>query len=94
MSRRAWDIIKNSKQFYIQTYRKVLLFLVFSLSLNLLFCIAIYYTYFSRSLPAFYATSGITAPVELTPLDQPNDTSVPLLAADPQVDNDNKVIPQ
>ena len=94
MSRRAWNIIKNSKQFYIQTYRKVLFYLGFSLSLNLLFSIAIYYSYFSRPEPAFYATSGITAPVELTPLDQPNYTSEPLLVADEQIQNDNKVIPQ
>ncbi|MCP0913194.1 MULTISPECIES: type IVB secretion system protein IcmM/DotJ [Legionella] len=96
MSRETWNLIKNSKGFYINTYRRAGSVLFLSMILNLLLTLAIYYTYFNRSEPDFYASNGITPPVQLTPLDSPNYTSVPLLADDDQESaaNINKTIPQ
>jgi len=36
----------------------------------------------------------VVAPVQLTSMDAPNDSATPLLAADNDEANDNKVIPQ
>lgn len=94
MSRNTWDVIKKSKRFYVKTYRRAGHMLVFSIGINLLLVIAIYYACFSQPEADFYATNGVTAPVELTPMDQPNNTSLPLLANDPESGNENKVIPQ
>ncbi|KTD21065.1 type IVB secretion system protein IcmM/DotJ [Legionella londiniensis] len=94
MSRRAWQIIKNSKGFYVRTYRSSIRVLVISIFLNLILGVLIYYTYFSRPEPDFYATNGVTPPVQLTPLDQPNYTSEPLLPDEVETETDNKVIPQ
>ncbi len=94
MSRETWNLIKQSKRFYVNTFRKTGSVLLISVTMNLALGFAIYYSYFNRPEHDFYATSGITPPVMLTPMDAPNDTSVALLAADPIDDNDTKVIPQ
>ncbi|GGI89926.1 type IVB secretion system protein IcmM/DotJ [Legionella impletisoli] len=95
MSRGTWEIVKQSKRFYVMTYRKTGTALLFSAALNVLLGAGIYYTYFHQPERDFYATNGITPPVELTPLDEPNYTSDALLASDPVNDtNDAKVIPQ
>ncbi|WP_133128942.1 type IVB secretion system protein IcmM/DotJ [Legionella nagasakiensis] len=92
MSRVAWDLIKNSKHFYVDTYRKAITFLLFSTVLNVFLGMGIYYAYFNLPEPDFYATSGVTPPVMLTSLDEPNYTSVPLLASEAG-SNNNKVMP-
>ncbi len=61
---------------------------------NLCLGVAIYYVYFGQPLNDFYATNGVTAPDLLTPMDIPNNTSVPMLPSDPDVDNNIKVIPE
>ena len=94
MSRAAWNLMKNSKGFYVRTYRKTGVALVCSAALNLLFILAIYHFYFNLPERDFFATNGITAPTELTPLDEPNYTSVPLLSSSSKASADNKVIPQ
>lgn len=94
MSRETWNIIKQSKQFYVKTYRKVGSALFISVSVNLFLAVVVYYLYFNQPDHAFYATSGITAPVLLTAMDSPNYTSTPLLGADPIDEDENKAIPQ
>lgn len=94
MSREAWNTIKRSKSFYIRTYRMGGTLIIVSLVLNLLMSLAIYYLYFHQPIRDFYATSGVTAPVQLKPLDEPNKSATPLLAPDPINDETVKVIPQ
>lgn len=83
MGRQTWLLVKQSRRFYISSYRRVGTTLLVSVGLNLLLGVGIYFVYFNRSEPDFYATSGIIAPVSLTPMDSPNNTSVALLASDP-----------
>lgn len=94
MSRETWHLIKQSKRFYVSTYRNVGTALVMSVVINLILGCGIYYTYFNLPEPEFYATSGIAPPVLLTALDMPNNTSVALLAPDPDVETNVKKIPQ
>ena len=94
MTQSTWNLIKRSKGFYVNTYRKTGYFLLFSVVVNLIFVFSIYYVYFNRSLNDFYATSGVISPIKLTSLDSPNNTSTPLLANDPENEVENKVIPQ
>ncbi|MGQ3888115.1 type IVB secretion system protein IcmM/DotJ [Legionella sp. CNM-1927-20] len=94
MSRQSWNRIKQSKSFYVMTYRRALKFLLLSMALSVFFCVAISYVYLNRPERTFYATSGITPPIELTPLATPNYSSQPLLPPDPVDDNEEKAIPQ
>lgn len=94
MSRETWRLIKESKLFYINTYRTGLIVLVLSSLLNLFLGIALYYFYFSRPAPDYYATSGVIPPILLTPLDSPNKTSVPLLASDDVSEQETRPIPE
>ena len=94
MSRETWSLIKQSKRFYIHTFRRAGSALLFSVSVNVCLGAAIYYVYFGQPQNDFYATNGETSPELLTPMDEPNNTSVPVLANDPDVDNTIKVIPQ
>ncbi len=94
MSRDTWNLIKSSKRFYVKTYRFTGTVLLVSCLLNIFFSVAIYYTYFDRPAHDFYATNGVTAPVQLTPLDEANYTSVPLLSSNPMTDNTQKAIPE
>lgn len=94
MSRANWVLVKQSKRFYANTYRMASKVLILSLIVNLCLGILIYYTYFNKPSRDYYATSGITPPVQLTPMEQANITDVPLLAEEQQVNSDTKVIPQ
>lgn len=93
MGQDVWNKIKNSKSFYVRTFRSMARGVAVSLFLNLFLSLALYYYYFHHPLRDFYATSGITAPVKLNPLDKPNYSSTFLLGADPLNDNTAKVIP-
>ena len=94
MSRVSWDLIKNSKRFYVRTYRKIGTAILISCAINLCLGGAIYYTYFSRPLNDFYATNGVTPPDMLTAMDEANESSVPMIADDDEGDVQIKVIPQ
>ena len=94
MSRETWNTIKRSKFFYVRTYRAAGTLLIVSLALNLLMGLIIYYLYFHQPARDFYATSGITSPIKLNPMDEPNNSETPLLAPDPINDDTVKVIPQ
>ncbi|KTC85953.1 MULTISPECIES: type IVB secretion system protein IcmM/DotJ [Legionella] len=94
MSRETWNTIINSKSFYVRTYRMGGRTLIISLIINILLGLAIYYLYFHQPERDFYATSGITPPIQLKPMDEPNYSATPLLAPDPIENNTVKVIPQ
>ncbi|WP_419420334.1 type IVB secretion system protein IcmM/DotJ [Legionella sp. D16C41] len=94
MSRQSWNRIKQSKSFYVVTYRRALKFLLMSMAINVFFCLVISYLYLNKPERAFYATNGITPPIELTPLATPNYSSKPLLPPDPVDENEEKAIPQ
>jgi intracellular multiplication protein IcmM len=83
MGREDWAALRNSKFFYVRTYRLAGRLLFVSLALNLLLSLATFYVYFQQPARDFYATSGIVPPVKLTALNQPNNSATPLLAADP-----------
>lgn len=94
MSKGSWDIIKRSKRFYIRTFRRTSSTLIVSTAINVALLIGIYYSYFSRPQPDFYATDGVTPPIFLTAMDEPNNTSMPMLANDQAQDDNNRVIPK
>ncbi|KTD19362.1 Component of the Dot/Icm secretion system. inner membrane protein [Legionella lansingensis] len=94
MTRGTWDTIKSSKGFYVRTYRKGIKWVIVSLTINLFLTLAIYYVHFNEPERDYYATSGITPPVKLTPLDKPNYSSTPLLEPDPVNEDETRVIPQ
>ena len=94
MSRETWNLIKNSKRFYVSGFRATGSVLILSMLINLSLGIAIYYTHFSQPDSDCYVTDGVNAPVQLTSMDEPNYTSVPLLANDPVTDDETRAIPQ
>ena len=95
MRREALRLIISSKRFYVNTFRFAGTALLISLALNILFGLGLFYVYLNVPERRFYATNGVVPPVELTAMDAPNETSVPLLAAHP-VDNqtNSKAIPK
>ena len=94
MSRGTWRLIEQSKRFHVRTYRKAGSALIVSVFINLMLGLGIYYLYFNQPEHDFYATNGVTSPEMLTPMDTRNDTSVPLLPNDPDIDNEIKVMPE
>ena len=83
MSRESWRIIRQSKRFYVSTYRALMVFLIFSVALNLVLELSVYAVYFNRKPVRFYATNGERPLIELTALSKKNETSEPWLVADP-----------
>ena len=94
MGRETWNTIKQSKSFYVRTYRMTGTLIIVSLLLNLLMGLIIYYLYFHQPARDFYATSGIIPPIKLKALDEPNNSPTALLPPDPVNDESVKVIPQ
>lgn len=62
--------------------------MIISLLLNGLFAFGIYNQLIHRTIPSYYATSGIKPPIQLNPLSHPNDSSEALLAPDPDTDGE------
>lgn len=94
MSRGNWSRIKQSKYFYVIVYRKLLSVIIISIAFNVILCTAIMFTYFNRPIREYYATSGITPPIQLKGLQQPNYLSEALLTPDVKSDDDYRAIPE
>lgn len=94
MARATWNLIKRSKSFYVKTYRLVGTVIVISLMINIFLGMLIVYYHLHQPKTDFYASNGITPPIELTALSTPNNSAEALLPPDPINDNDEKVIPQ
>lgn len=93
MREEFFDEIKQSKSFYIRTYRRSMTFMIVSLFFNILLMLAIFYTYFNQPERDFYATNGVSAPVKLNPMDKPNESGQALLEPDPLIVEEVKPIP-
>lgn len=94
MSREAWTLIKHHKNFNVNVYRRGLAVLTISLIINSILGALMFYEYIREPERDYYATSGITAPVQLKSMPTPNMSSEALLDPDPSSDNDLRVIPQ
>lgn len=94
MSREAWNLIKQNKNFNIHVYRRGITALIVSLGLSSIFVLLMFYAYSIEPEPDYYATNGITPPIKLKPLLVPNNSSTALLEPDPPNDNETRVIPQ
>lgn len=94
MSRSRWNTIKQSKMFFIATFRKGATALLVSLIINCLLVMGIYYLYINRPEPDYYATNGITPPVQLRSMLTRNYSSTALLPPDPGEVEGNKPIPE
>lgn len=94
MRREVWRLLIASKQFYVKTFRFAETMLIFSLGLSVLLALALCYAYLHIPERHYYVTNGEVPPTELTVLDAPNNTSEPLLEADPDTSDDEKLIPK
>ena len=74
------------KTFYRDNYRRGLKMLFFSLLVTLFLLGSIFYKIDNSPEPDFYATNGISAPLRLKALEQPNEQSRFLLEPDPSDD--------
>ena len=94
MSRETWALIKRNKNFNVHVYRRGLLLLILSLILSCIFGLLMFHIYINQPERDFYATSGITPPIKLSPLLARNESSKALLDPDPPTDDVQRVIPQ
>ncbi|MGC1182511.1 type IVB secretion system protein IcmM/DotJ [Legionella sp.] len=94
MNRESWELIKNSKIFNVNIYRRGLVILIISLVLSCILGILLFYLYFEKPERDYYATNGVTPPVKLKSMMTSNKTSRALLDPDPPTDLEEKVIPQ
>jgi len=90
MRRELWRVIKSSKNFYTMTFRFAGNALVFSLIINVVLGLVICQAYLYKPKRHFYITNGVVPPTELSSRDTPNESSVPLLANDPDAPDDEK----
>lgn len=74
---------KNRKGFYSAGFRTAVNVLLVSVILNFMLVAATHNQIARRMDPPFYATDGIAAPILLTPLSGPNESSEALLPDDP-----------
>ncbi len=93
MSRRSRDLIKSSKRFYVTVYRWLGSVLVFFVVLNLCLSLIVYYVFLNQPQRDYYATYGETPPVMLTAMDEPNYSSLPLLANESNNDSSDRAVP-
>jgi intracellular multiplication protein IcmM len=94
MNRESWGLIKSSKNFNVNVYRRGLVAIIISLGLSCVLGVVLFYVYISEPERDYYATNGVTPPVELTPRDSANMSSRALLEPDPPTILEEKLIPQ
>lgn len=94
MSREAWALIKENKNFNVHMFRRGLTLLVLSLILSCFLGLLMFYIYLNEPERDYYATSGITPPVKLQSRLTPNESSQALLEPDPASEDETRVIPQ
>lgn len=92
MRRELWRTIRRSKNFYTATFRFSKNILVFSLLINVVLGLAICHTYFYKPKRHFYITNGVVLPTEVKARDTANESSVPLLANDPDEPDDERIL--
>lgn len=94
MSRETWALIKENKNFNVNVFRRGLVFLIISLLLSCTFGVWMFYIYVHLPERDYYATSGITPPIEIKSMLAPNASSKALLDPDPPTDDVLRVLPQ
>ncbi len=94
MNRESWSLIKNSKLFNVNVYRRGLSALIISLGLSCFLGVLLFYIYITEPERDYYATNGVAPPVKLTSMATRNMSSRALLDPDPPTDLEEKVIPQ
>ena len=92
MTIQAVRLVRTSKVFYRNGFRKVIMLLFFSLVINTLLGFGIYNKMINQKIPDFYSTNGLTAPAALNMLLDPNYSSKALLKPDPDHDDDDEVM--
>lgn len=94
MRRQTWALVKRNKNFNVTLYRRGLAMLIFSLGLNCLWGILLFYLYLHQPARDYYASSGEAPPIPLKALPAANESSQALLEPDPSTETVEKVIPQ
>ncbi|OGT50646.1 MAG: hypothetical protein A3F17_04735 [Gammaproteobacteria bacterium RIFCSPHIGHO2_12_FULL_41_15] len=94
MSARLRHLKINTKGFYIASYRRMTVVLLFSISINILLLIAIFIVHITEKEPDYYATNGETPPLKLTGLNRPNASSHALMEDEVAEINLERVIPK
>lgn len=94
MSHETWTLIKKSKNFNVRMYRRGVLLVMISLVLSCIIAFLIFYVYLHQPERDYYATSGMTPPIKLNSMANPNASSQALLPPDPPTDEMQRVIPQ
>lgn len=94
MSRETWSLIKKSKRFDVNVYRRGLGALIVSLLLSCILGLAMFYIHLTEPERDFYATSGVAPPIKLTPMATPNYSAQALLPPDPPSESEDKLIPE
>lgn len=94
MSKEAWALIKQNKNFNIHVYRNGLSMLIVSLSISCLFVLLAFYFFMHLPERDYYATSGVVAPIQLKSMSTPNYSSQALQVPDMPEDETQKMIPQ
>lgn len=83
MARRTYEEITLRKNFYRNAYRRTLAALMFSAFTMLGFVGGIYYLTVVEPTREFFASQSAGIITKLTPLNEPNASSEPLLKSDP-----------
>jgi len=94
MSRGTWQMIKQYKLFYINSYHRLASTLLVIFSLNLILSLSIVHFYFNQPERQYYATDGVKPPEELVAMDEPNTSSTALLPDDPVNEDVEKIMPE
>lgn len=94
MNRDAWDVIKRSKNFNVNIYRRGIVALIISLMVSFISGFVLFYVYLMEPERDFYATNGVAPPIKLQPLFTPNYSTNALLPPDPPTEQEEKLIPQ
>jgi intracellular multiplication protein IcmM len=93
MTRQVRENIKQSRYFFVRSYRWVIRLLLISLVVNMGLSLSIYYAYYRLPDRQYYATSGVEPPIELNALLSANESDQALLLPDPIEDDDTRDIP-
>ena len=72
----------NRRYFFVVSYRYILNGLILFNICNLIFFVIVSFLFFNRGQHVYYATSGDSSPLQLTPLASPNYGVTPLLGDD------------
>lgn len=94
MNRDTWALIKKSKNFNVNIYRRGLVALIISMILGCILGLIVFYTYLKEPERDYYATNGAMPPIMLQALPAPNYSSNALLPPDPPTEAEDKLIPQ